>query len=259
MPKKQSLPSTYPAFLTELKERIRIARLRAALCVNREMILLYWSIGRDILDRQRREGWRSEVINRLSEDLRREFPETRGFSRSNLFYMRAFAEAYPDERRVQEAPGLISWYHNCTLLDKVKGPQEREWYTRATIEYGWSRNVLVHQIESRLYERQGKALTNFSRTLPEPDSELAQQITKNSYSFDFLGVATKMHEKEIERGLVENILAFILELGKGFSFMGSQYHLEVAGKDYYLDLLFYHVRLRCYVVLELKAADFKAG
>ncbi|MGH6816990.1 MAG: PDDEXK nuclease domain-containing protein, partial [Hyphomicrobiaceae bacterium] len=145
----------------------------------------------------------------------------------------------------------------CMLLDRVKNLVQRQWYMQQAIENGWSRNVLALQIESGLYEHKGKALTNFSRTLPEPDSDLAQQVTKDRYTFDFLDVSTKRHEREIERGLVDNICAFILELGKGFAFLGNQYHMEIAEKDYYLDLLFYHVRLRCYVVFELKTTEFK--
>ncbi len=258
MPKPpQDLPPNYPAFLDALKERIHAARLKAALAVNRELVLLYWSIGRDILAKQEAEGWGTKVIERLGRDLASAFPGMKGLSRTNLLYMRALAVAYPDERFVQEVLGQITWYHNITLLDKVKDPREREWYMRQTVENGWSRNVLVLQIEGGLYGRQGKALTNFSRALPDPYSDLAQQLTKNEYNFEFLDIGAPMREREIERGLVENIRSFILELGRGFAFLGSQHHIVVSGKDYYIDLLFYHVRLRCYVVFELKATDFK--
>ena len=250
-------PDSYPALLAELKQRIRSARLRAALSVNRELILLYWSIGRDILARQRAEGWGTKVIDRLAADLRRAFPEMTGISARNLKYMRAFAEAWPSEEFVQQVAAQLPWGHNTHLLDALKPPSEREWYARQAIHYGWSRNVLVHQIESGLFARQGSALTNFARTLPAEQSELAQQLIKDPYSFDFLSLGPDIQERDLERGLIEHLRSLILELGKGFAFVGSQYHLEVGGQDYYLDLLFYHLRLRCFVVLELKVEDFK--
>ena len=220
-------------------------------------MLLYWGIGRDILSRQESEGWGAKVIDRLATDLGRAFPEMTGLSARNLEYMRAFAEAWPDPEFVQQVVALLPWGHNVRLLDAVKTASERAWYARQTIENGWSRNVLVHQIESGLFARQGGALTNFSRTLPAEQSELAQQILKDPYSFDFMSLGPEMRERDLERGLIENLRALILELGKGFAFVGSQYHLEVAGQDYYLDLLFYHLRLRCFVVIELKIEDFK--
>ena len=180
------LPAGYAAILADLKDQIRSARLKAGLAVNRELVLLYWRIGKQILEQQRLEGWGSKVIDRLSLDLMREFPEMKGFSPRNLKYMRRFAETYPDEPIVQEVLAQITWYHNITILDKVKDAVARDFYIRATIQYGWSRNVLVHQIESGLYERQGRALVNFDRTLPAPQSELARQILKDPYNFDFL-------------------------------------------------------------------------
>ena len=185
------LPDTYPAFLADLKQRITAARLRASLSVNRELVLLYWSIGREILTRQRDEGWGTKVIGRLAADLRLTFPEMTGISSRNLQYMRSLAEAWPDEPIVQQLVAQLPWGHNTHLLDLVKAPGQREWYARQTIENGWSRNVLVHQIESRLFERQGGALTNFERTLPEEQSDLAQQLIKDPYSFDFLALAPK--------------------------------------------------------------------
>jgi predicted nuclease of restriction endonuclease-like (RecB) superfamily len=247
----------YVALVAELKQRIADARLRAALSVNRELVLLYWGIGRDILSRQESEGWGAKVIDRLALDLGRAFPEMTGLSARNLKYMRAFAEAWPDLQFVQQVVALLPWGHNVRLLDAVKSAPERTWYARQVIENGWSRNVLVHQIESGLFARQGGALTNFARTLPAGQSELAQQILKDPYSFDFLSLGPEMLERDLERGLIEHLRALILELGKGFAFVGSQYHLEVAGQDYYLDLLFYHLRLRCFVVIELKIEDFK--
>lgn len=250
-------PRNYAALLAELKERIRSTRLRTALTVNRELILLYWSIGRDILERQRAEGWGTKVIERLAADLRRTFPEMTGISARNLKYMRAFAEAWPAGEFVQQVAAQLPWGHSLHLLDALKSPAEREWYARQAVQNGWSRSVLVRQIESGLIARQGSAFTNFSRTLPAGQSELAQQIIKDPYSFDFLSMSPGMQERELERGLIEHLRSLILELGKGFAFVGSQYHLEVSGQDYYLDLLFYHLRLRCFVIFELKVEDFK--
>lgn len=246
----------YDEFLGDLKARIRTAQVKAALSVNRELILLYWQIGRDILARQQQQGWGSNVIERLSKDLRAAFPEMKGLSRTNLLYMRAFEEAYPDEAIVQQLVGQIPWGHNVRLLDAVHNPIQREWYIRQTIQYGWSRSILEHQIESRLFERQGKALTNFDQTLPPPQSELAQQLLKDPYNFDFLSLGGDAQERELERGLVEHVRDFLLELGEGFSFVGSQYHLEVGGDDFYIDLLFYHLKLRCFMVVDLKIGKF---
>lgn len=252
----KGLPAGYGELLGAIKARVQTAQLRTALAVNTELVLLYWSIGRDILARQAQEGWGAKVIARLAADLRRAFPDMKGFSRTNLLYMRAFAESYPDEPFVQQVAGQIPWFHNCTLLDKVKGREEREWYLRATKEYGWSRAMLVHQIETKLFERQGKALTNFERTLPAPQSDLARQTLKKPYTLDFLALGKDAQERAIERGLVEHIRDFLLELGQGFAFVGSQYPLEVAGQEFALDMLFYHLKLRCYVVIELKAVEF---
>ena len=247
----------YAEFLREIKERVRNAQVRAALNVNRELVLLYWQLGREILIRQQKDGWGAKVIERLSRDLCTAFPEMKGFSPRNLKYMRAFAEAYSDEQFVQQAAAQIPWFHNCVLLDKITEPTVREWYVRQTIQNGWSRTILVHQIESRLFERQGKAVTNFAQVLPPAQSELAQQVLKDPYNFDFLSLDKEAHERDLERGLVEQIRAFLLELGVGFAFVGSQYHLEVGGQDFYIDLLFYHLHLRCFVVIDLKATEFQ--
>lgn len=247
----------YDEFLNDLKSRIQTAQVRAGLAVNRELILLYWNIGREILSRQAAQGWGAKVITQLAKDLKSAFPEMKGFSRTNLLYMRLFAETYADEQFVQQVAGQIPWFHNCTLLDKVKDPTAREWYIRQTIENGWSRSILTLQIESNLYNRQGKAVTNFSKTLPAPQSDLAQNILKDPYNFDFLTLDAEAHERDLERGLIDNIRKFLLELGLGFSFVGSQYHLEVGGQDFYLDLLFYHLRLRAFVVIDLKMTEFK--
>jgi predicted nuclease of restriction endonuclease-like (RecB) superfamily len=247
------LPEGYDVFLHDLQERIQRAQVRAAVAVNSALVLLYWEIGREILRQQATQGWGARVIDRLSADLRRAFPEMQGFSTRNLKYMRAFAEAYPAEAIVQQAAAQIPWFHNCVVLDKSKSNDERIWYIQQTREHGWSRAILVHQIEGGQYRRQGRAVTNFASTLPAPQSDLARQLLKDPYNFDFLGLGEAAHE----RGLIEHIRAFLLEVGVGFAFVGSQYHLAVGDQDFYLDLLFYHLRLRCYVVIELKVGRFK--
>ncbi len=251
------LPTGYAAILAGLKDQIRAARLKAGLAVNRELVLLYWRIGRQILKQQQEEGWGSKVIDRLSLDLQREFPEMKGLSSRNLKYMRAFSEAYPDETIVQQLAAQIPWFHNCVLLDKVRRPEERIWYIRQTISNGWSRNVLVHQIESGQFQRQGRALVNFDRTLPAPQSELACQILKDPYNFDFLTLGKEAQERDLEAALLIHLREFLMELGVGFAFLGSQYHLEIGDQDFYIDLLFYHLNLRCYVVIDLKISDFQ--
>lgn len=259
MPKQPSMipPDSYELFLTDLKERIRTAQVKAALAVNKELILLYWQIGRDILQRQAVEGWGGKVVAQLAKDLKREFPELRGFSRSNLMYMRTFAEAWPDEQIVHQLGGQIPWKHNCVLLEKVKDPDARRWYIQKTVEHGWSRAVLTMQIETGLYQRQGSAVTNFERTLPKPQSDLARQMLKDPYSFEFLTISEEAAERELEQALMTHIREFLLELGVGFSFVGSQFRLEVEGDEFFIDLLFYHLKLRCYVVIELKTTDFR--
>lgn len=257
MPTDSNLPEGYAKLFHELKERIQRARFTAALAVNRELILLYWELGRSILTRQQSEGWGAQIVSRLSSDLRRDFPEMTGLSPRNLQYMRAFAEAYPNREFVQQVVAQIPWGHNIQLLQKISDAEQRQWYARQAIEQGWTRSVLTHQIEGCLYERQGKALTNFAKTLPAPDSELARQLLKDPYHFDFLSLGPQLLERDLERGLLEHLRSLILELGKGFAFVGSQYHLEVGNQDYYLDLLFYHLQLRCFVVIDLKIEDFK--
>jgi predicted nuclease of restriction endonuclease-like (RecB) superfamily len=257
MTKRPSLPDSYPALLQELKQRIQQSQSRASMSVNRELVLLYWHIGRDILVRQEREHWGAKVIDRLAVDLKKAFPEMKGFSPRNLKYMRAFAEAWPDEEFVQQAVAQIPWGHNVRILDYVKERRAREWYVRATLEHGWSRDVLVHQIESGLHKRAGVAVTNFERTLPPPQSDLAQQITKDPYTFDFLMIGEDAYERELEHGLLAHLRDFLLELGIGFAFVASQYRLEVGGSDFFIDLLFYHLKLRCFVVVDLKAKEFE--
>ncbi len=224
----------YQGFLAELKVRIQTTQVKAMLAVNRELVLLYWSIGRDILARQRQQGWGAKVIERLANDLRNAFPDMKGLSRTNLLYMRAFAEAWPEELIVQQLVGQLPWGHNIRLLDRVADVAEREWYIRAAIEYGWSRSVLELQIETNLYARQGKAITNFERALPKPQSDMARQMLKDPYVFGFTGLSKEAEERDVERALVQHVRNFLLELGVGFSFVGSQYPLEVEGEDFSL-------------------------
>jgi predicted nuclease of restriction endonuclease-like (RecB) superfamily len=250
-------PEGYADWLTELKARIHGAQQRAALAVNRELVLLYWQIGRDILTRQAQQGWGAKVIERLSLDLRTAFPEMKGFSPRNLKYMRAFAETWTDEEFVQEVLAQLPWYHQLALLDKLPGPETRRWYAAKAIEHNWSRNILVMQIETRLMERAGNAVTNFEAKLPKPQSDLARESLKDPYRFDFLGLTDEAQEREIETALVKHVTEFLLELGAGFAFVGRQVLLDVGGDEFFIDLLFYHLKLRCYVVIELKGGKFK--
>lgn len=250
----------YDEFLSDLKERIRSAQVKAALSVNRELISLHFEIGRGIVERQEQAGWGSSILERLSHDLNVAFPGVSGFSRRSLYVMRSFYLTYRDEpESVQQAVAQIPWGHNMVLLEKVKEPVERLWYVQQAIENGWSRAVLVHQIENDLYGRQVTAVktTNFRHALPPPQSDLAEQVVNDPYIFDFLTLEVAAQERDIERGLLEKIKDFLLELGAGFAFMGSQYHLEVGEQDYYVDLLFYHHRLRCLVAIDLKIDEFK--
>ena len=250
-------PEGYTDWLVDLKSRIHTAQQRATLSVNRELVLLYWQIGCDILARQASQGWGAKVIEHLAHDLRIAFPEMKGFSPRNLKYMRAFAEAWPDSRFVQEVLAQLPWYHQLALLDKLPGLHTRRWYAAKAIEHNWSRNILVMQIETRLLERSGTAVTNFEASLPRPQSDLASESLKDPYRFDFLGLTDEAQEREVENALVKHVTEFLLELGAGFAFVGRQVLLDVGGDEFFIDLLFYHLKLRCYVVIELKGGKFK--
>jgi predicted nuclease of restriction endonuclease-like (RecB) superfamily len=250
-------PEGYADWLADLKSRIHSAQQRATLSVNRELVLLYWQLGRDILERQAAQGWGAKVIERLSQDLRMAFPEMKGFSPRNLKYMRAFAEAWSDVQFVQEVLAQLPWYHQLALLDKLPDLETRRWYAAKAIEHNWSRNILVMQIETRLLERSGNAVTNFTANLPKPQSDLARESLKDPYRFDFLGLTEDAHEREIENALVKHVTEFLLELGAGFAFVGRQVLLNVGGDEFFIDLLFYHLKLRCYIVIELKGGKFK--
>lgn len=250
-------PEGYADWLADLKKRIHSAQQRASRAVNRELVVLYWQIGCEILTRQADQGWGAKVIDRLARDLREAFPDMKGFSPRNLKYMRAFAEAWPDESIVQQVAARLPWGHNMVLLDRLDSLEERRWYAAKAAEFGWSRSVLTLHIDRRLLESEGAAVTNFEATLPKPLSGLARESLKDPYRFDFLGLGNEAAEREIEMALVDHVTGFLLELGAGFAFVGRQVLLDVGGEEFFIDLLFYHLKLRCYVVVELKAGRFK--
>ncbi len=258
-PTISEMSDTYLSFIDNLKNEIEKQRLSVVLSANASMICLYWNIGKAILNKQAEEGWGSKVIDRISKDINDAFPDMNGFSPRNIKYMRKFAEVWNDYEIMQRTAAQIPWRSNILLLDKLSNQDERVWYAQKTLENGWSRDVLALQVESRLIERSGKSVNNFPIALPPADSDMADQIFKDPYLFDFLGTDVPRREVEIERKLTEHIQQFLLELGQGFAFVGRQVHLEVGGQDFYLDLLFYHLKLRCYVVIELKACDFEPG
>ena len=252
-----ALPEGYADWLTQLKGDITQARQRAALAVNAELVQLYHRLGGEIQQRQEAHGWGAKVIERLARDLKDAFPEMKGWSASNLKYMRFFAQHCPDRQFGQQPADQLPWFHVVTLLTKLDSPAEREWYAQQTVLQGWSRSTLELNIKSRLQQRQGSAVTNFVTRLPAADSALAQETLKDPYLFDFLGLGHDAQEREIEAGLIRHITRFLLELGAGFAFVGRQFRLEVGGDEFFIDLLFYHTRLKCYVVVELKATAFK--
>jgi predicted nuclease of restriction endonuclease-like (RecB) superfamily len=250
-------PEGYAEWIRELKASVHAARHRAARAVNTELLALYWQLGRQIQERQQTQGWGAKIVDRISADLKTEFPDTQGFSPRNLKYMRAFAVAWPDPDFVQEVLARLPWYTHIALLEKLDTAEARHWYAQRAIEHGWSRNVLVLQIEAGAMKRTGAALTNFQARLPEPHSDLAQESLKDPYRLDFLGLGEDAQERAVEAALVQHITKFLLELGAGFAFVGRQRVLDVSGDEFFIDLLFYHLRLRRYVVVELKAGKFK--
>lgn len=251
------IPADYRTLLSDLKERIHAARMRATLAVNEEMVLLYGDIGRIILARKESEGWGTKVVHRLSADLRLAFPDMKGLSPRNLRHMQRFAKEWPDRSIWQGVLARLPWWTNLALLDKLADSDERLWYARKAIQHSWSRNVLVVQIETGLHRRQGKAITNFDAALPAPQSDLANSLLKDPYLFGFLGLEDEAQEREIEKALLRHLRDFLLELGVGFAFVGNQHRVEVGGDEFFIDMLFYHLHLRCYVVVELKAVAFK--
>ena len=258
-PNLSEMSEAYLKFIEEVKSEIQKQRISVVLNANSSMICLYWNIGRAILKKQEEEGWGAKIIDRMAKDLKDAFPEMSGFSPRNIKYMRKFAESWPDFEIVQRVVAQIPWRTNISLMDKLKDEESRIWYAYKVIENGWSKTILDLQIESRLMERSGRSVNNFSEALPPADSDMVNQVFKDPYLFDFLGTDMPRREIEIERQLTEHIQSFLLELGQGFAFVGRQVHLEVGGDDFYLDLLFYHLKLRCFVVIELKACDFEPG
>lgn len=247
----------YAKLFESIKTDILQTQLKAALLVTKELTMLYWRIGKTISKKIKTEGWGTKVVEKLARDLRKSFPGVTGFSIRNLKYMRKFADCY-GKINCATAVAQIPWGHNITILEKIQNNDQRLWYIQQTVENGWSRASLVMWIESDLYSRQGKAITNFKVTLPEPHSDLATQALKDPYSFDFLTIDKKAREREIELGLMSHIQKFLLELGQGFAFIGRQYPITVGNKDFFIDMLFYHLTLRCFIVVELKAEEFDA-
>lgn len=253
------MPDGYLDFIQQIKNAVSQQRLKTVVSANASMIVLYWEIGKSILQRQLQQGWGAKVIDRMAVDLKSEFPEMSGFSPRNLKYMRKFAEAWPDLEIVQRTVALIPWRSNITLLDKLKDPELRLWYAQKTVKNGFGKDMLVFQIETQLHKRHGAAINNFNNALPPADSDFTTQIFKDPYIFDFLGTANTRREAELEQKLIDHIQNFLLELGQGFAFVGRQVHLELGDSDFYLDLLFYHLKLRCFVVVELKSGEFEPG
>lgn len=281
--KKQKLSDTqsyFTALLVEVKDRIQSAQMRAVLTVSAELVRLYWDIGRIIHERQQLEGWGAGVIPRLARALHNEMPELKGFSERNIGRMIAFHREYPTSSAILPQPAAkihapekvpqpaaqladtlfwsLPWFHHVILMEKVKDLPTRRWYMEQTLANGWSRNVLALQINAQAHMRSGRAITNFDKLLPAPQSDLAQQTLKDPYIFDFLTLEEPFHERELETSLIRHLEKFLLELGQGFAFVGRQVHLEVGEEDFYIDLLFYHIKLRCFIVIELKTGSFKA-
>jgi len=258
--------SEYKSFIVTIKSQIQSVQIKAAVSVNRELLQLYWFIAEQIVQKQKTARWGDGLVKQISRDLQQEFPKMKGFSIRNLELMRKWYRYWvqTDEiakqvvSQLEQAPIFqIPWGQNLLIISKTSSTEEAQFYVQKTIENNWSRAVLTHQIELDLYQRQGKALSNFDNHLPAPQSDLARQMLKDPYCFDFLTLTEKHNEKELEAALTENISHFLLELGAGFAFVGKQYKLPVSDKDFYIDLLFYHIKLRCYVVVELKTTEFK--
>ena len=256
MSSETPMPTDYPNLLADLRGRIAEERIRVVVAANSAMILLYWDIGVVILQRRAAQGWGAKVIERLATDLRRSFPGMKGLSSRNLKYMRQFAQAWPDKAIVQEALAQLPWAQNLALLERLPHRDHRLWYAERAMAQGWSHAILTHQIERQLHLREGNALSNFGKTMPPTDSDMAAQIFKDPYLFDFLGSADARRERELETALVEQVQRFLLELGAGFAFVGRQVRLDVGPDEVFVDLLFYHLKLRAYIVVELKAVPF---
>ncbi len=251
------LPDDYAALLAEVKERIRSAQYEALKVVNKEMIALYWDIGKLIIERQNREGWGKSVVVRLANDLQNEFPGIGGFSTSNLWRMKGFCEAYADSPKLAPLVREIGWSHNIVIMERSKDPLEREFYIRMTRKFGWSKNVLIHQIENQSYEKTLLGQTNFDKALTPGQRAQAKLAVKDEYTFDFLEMGEEHSERELERALIARIEDFLRAMGGLFAFVGSQFRLAVDDKEYFIDLLLYHRRLKCLVAIELKIGEFQ--
>ncbi len=249
----------YQNFLKEIKEQIQISQIRAIGAVKSEMIVLYFNVGKAITQKQKDEGWGAMVIKKLSLDLQNDLPKVKGFSERNIKFMHQFYNEYAKDEKGKLPVSLleVSWSHNIVLIQKLKDRELREWYRHKTIQEGWGRDTLIQKIKQEVHKKEGKLISNFKAILPPINSELVQQSFKDPYLFDFLTMAESFRERELELNLVKHMEKFLLELGSGFAFVGRQYHLEVSDKDFYVDLLFYHLKLRCYVVIELKKGEFK--
>lgn len=254
------LDNNYLHFLNDIRNRLKTAQIRAALAANRELIKFYWQLGNDLLEKQKSYKWGEGFLEQFSHDMRQAFPEMQGFSKRNLEYMRRFASLYPKLDFAKQLVSQLPWGHIVRLMQMIENESIREWYAQQTIKNGWSRSVLEMQIQTGLYERQGtasKKISNFHEHMPKPQSDLAHEILKDPYNFDFLTIQGEAHERAIENDLVTHIRKVLLELGKGFAFVGSQVPLTFDDQEFFIDLLFYHLQLRCFVVIELKATKFK--
>lgn len=247
----------YVVLLNDIKKDIQVSRIKAHLSVNKELVMLYWRIGKQILKGQKEKGWGAKIVDTLSQDLTSFFPHIRGLSPRNLKYMQRFAREFTELEFVQQLVAQIPWGHITHIIDRVKDSEVRKWYIQKTIENGWSRNILLMNIESETHLSLGKAQTNFADNLPKTTSDLAQAIIKSEYNFDFLGITEEVNERTVEQGLIDNIKKFLLELGSGFAFLGSQYRVVLAEEEFFIDLLMYHVKLKSYIVIELKSGKFK--
>ena len=268
---KQALTQdkTYSTWLKELKQKVRLVQIKAAVKVNSELLRFYWELGLDIVDKQKNTKWGDGFLNQLSQDLSSTFPDMKGFSKRNLELIRKWYRFWSDSTLIAKQLATqtesvhiipifqIPWWHNIVIITKIQNSDKALFYVNKTIQNNWSRSVLTHHIESDLFKREGKAVTNFEATLPAPQSDLAREILKDPYNFDFLTLTEKHNEKELENALVNHVTKFLLELGAGFSYIGRQYNLEINGDEFFIDLLFYHVKLHCYVVVELKSVKFK--
>ncbi len=254
------LDKNYKDFLSGIKDRLRTAQIRAALAANSELIKFYWQLGADLIEKQKAYKWGEHFLEQFSHDMRQAFPEMQGFSKRNLEHMRRFASFYPNLNFAKQPVSQLPWGHIVRLMQMIKDDLQREWYAQQTVKNGWSRTILEMQIESGLYERQGisgKKISNYNQHLPAAQSDLANEILKDPYNFDFLTISDEAHEREIENALVTHVRDFLIELGQGFAFVGSQVPLTFDDQEFFIDLLFYHLHLRCFVVVELKAGKFK--